>query len=151
MTTASPRFNAPPEATDDDPPVRRDMTPDVVAVAADADLMVASRIMVGRRVRHLPVMDGPRCRGILLEIDVMQALALAENPLVRSPLLAGELCRTAPVVQPGDRRSAAAGQMRDTGIDAVLVCEGETLVGILTATDLIRSLAGRAQAAPGAG
>ena len=146
MTSSSPRLNAPPEAANDEPLVRQIMTPHVVAIATDADLLIASRTMAAERVRHLPVMDGPRCAGLLLEIDVMQALALADNPLVRPPLLAGELCRTVPVVQPGDRRSAAARQMRATGIDAVLVRDGESLVGILTATDLIRSLAEDAEA-----
>ncbi|HET6393913.1 MAG TPA: CBS domain-containing protein, partial [Blastococcus sp.] len=136
-----PRLDARPETADDEPPVRQVMTPQVVAIVADADLLIASRIMAARSVRHLPVMDGPRCRGLLLEIDVVQALALADNPIVRPPLLAGELCRTAPVVHPGDHRSTAARQLRATGVDAALVCEGEAVVGILTATDLIRSLA----------
>ena len=56
--------------------------------------------------------------------------------------------RTAPVVHPDDHRSTAAEQMRATGIDAALVCEGETVVGILTATDLIRSLASEAGTSP---
>jgi CBS domain-containing protein len=148
LMTSTTRLNAQPEAADDEPLVRRDMTGNVVAIVADADLLIASRIMAARRVRHLPVMEGPRCLGLLLEIDVLQALALADNPLVRPPLLAGELCRTAPVVRPDDHRSTAARQMRATGIDAALVCEGEAVVGILTATDLIRSLASEAGTDP---
>ena len=93
-------------------------------------------------------MEGPRCLGLLLEIDVLQAIALADNPLVRPPLLAGELCRTAPVVHPDDHRSTAARQMRATGIDAAVVCEDEAVIGILTATDLIRSLASEAGTDP---
>lgn len=141
MTTTARRLNAPPETADEEPLVRHVMTPQVVAIVADADLLIASRIMAARSVRHLPVMDGPHCRGLLLEIDVLQALALADNPIIRPPLLAGELCRTVPVVQPADRLSTAARQMRAGGVDAVLVCDGESVVGILTATDLIRSLA----------
>ena len=146
--TSTARLNAPPEAADDEPLVRHDMTRTVVAIAADADLVIASRIMATRGVRHLPVMDGARCLGLLLEIDVLQALALADNPLIRPPLLAAELCRTTPVVHPGDHRSTAARQMRATGIDAALVYEGEAVVGILTATDLIRSLATEAGTDP---
>ena len=59
--TSTARLNAQPEAADDEPLVRRDMTGNVVAIVADADLLIASRIMAARRVRHLPVMDGPRC------------------------------------------------------------------------------------------
>jgi CBS domain-containing protein len=146
MTTA-PRLDAPPEAVDDEPQVRQLMTPHVVAIVPDADLLVASRVMTARRVRHLPVMDGTHCRGLLLEIDVLQELALADNPLVRPPALAGELCRTVPEVRPEDRRSVAARQMRVAGIDAVLVCDDGSVVGILTATDLVESLA--TEAGPG--
>lgn len=147
MTSTVPRLDAPPEAADE-PRVQHLMTPRVVAVVADADLLIASRIMTARQVRHLPVMDGAHCRGLLLEIDVLQALALADNPLVRPPLLAGELCRTVPEVRAEDRRSAAARQMRTAGVDAVLVCAGGSVVGILTATDLVRSLAAEAGADP---
>jgi CBS domain-containing protein len=143
-STAAPRLNAPPEAADDEPLVRQVMTSGVVAIVTDADLLIASRIMAARSVRHLPVMDGQQCHGLLLEIDVVHALALADNPLLRPPLLAGELCRAVPVVRSGDRRSTAARRMRTGGIDAVLVCDGESVVGILTATDLIRSLADEA-------
>ena len=146
--TTTPRPNAPPEACDDEPVVRQIMTPRVVAITADADLLIASRLMVARSVRHLPVMDGGRCCGLLLEIDVLQAMASADNPLIRSPLLVGELCRPASTVRPEDRRSVAARQLRDTGLDAVLVCAGDSVVGILTATDLIRSLAEEVGDAP---
>jgi CBS domain-containing protein len=149
MTT--PHLNAPPETADDQPLVQHIMTPNVVAIAADADLLIASQTMTTRGVRHLPVMDGTRCRGLLLEIDLIQALALADNPLVRPPQLAGELCRTAPTVRPEDRRCTAAKHMHSTGIDAVLVYAGQSLVGILTATDLIRSLAEQAGAQPAPG
>ncbi len=145
--TTSRRLNAPPEAADDEPLVHRIMTASVVAIAPDADLLVASRIMAARRIRHLPVMAGGRCRGLLLEIDVIEALALTANPLGSPPLLAGQLCRAVLVVRPDDRRSVAARAMRDTGLDAVLVGDGETVLGILTATDLVHSLA----AGPGTG
>ena len=147
------RLDAPPETIDaepidPEPIVRRIMTPSVLAITADADLLIASRVMAARQVRHLPVMDGQRCRGLLLEIDVLQALAVADNPLVRPPLLAGELCRATPEVRPEDRRSAAARAMRDAGIDAVLVRADGAVLGILTATDLVRSLAEEAGATP---
>ena len=148
MSATPLRRHAPPDATDPEPVVKHLMTPNVVAITADADLLIAARLMAARTVRHLPVMDGGRCCGLLLEIDVIQALASTDNPLVRPPLLAGELCRVTPVVRPGDRRSVAAQLMRDSGTDAVVVCENNSVVGMLTATDLIRSLAEEAPAEP---
>lgn len=137
----SRRLDAPPETRDTDPLVREIMTTGLVAITADSDLLIAARLLAARSVRHLPVMDGADCRGVLLEIDVIQALATANNPMVRPPLVAGALCRPVATVRPTQPRSAAARRMRDTGVDAVLVRAGESVVGILTATDLIRSLA----------
>jgi len=139
--TTSPRLAARPEVGDDDPFVEQIMSPHVVAIVPDADPVIASRLMAARRVRHLPILHGGRCQGLVLEIDVLQALALTDNPLVRPPLLVGELGREVPTVHPRDRRSTAARRMRGTGIDAVVVTDGESVVGIVTATDLIRSLA----------
>ena len=47
--TTSRRLNAPPEAVDDEPVVQQVMTPNVVAITRDADLLVASRLMAARR------------------------------------------------------------------------------------------------------
>ena len=48
LMTSTARLNAQPEAADDEPLVRRDMTGNVVAIVPDADLLVASRIMAAR-------------------------------------------------------------------------------------------------------
>src|SRR6185437_14562673 len=40
--------------------------------------------------------------------------------------------------------SSAAASMREQDLDAALVVDGDTLVGILTARDLLRAVAGRA-------
>ena len=61
--TSTARLNAQPEAADDEPLVRRDMTGNVVAIVADADLLIASRIMAARRVRHLPLSRTGRITG----------------------------------------------------------------------------------------
>ena len=146
MSVPDLQLNAPPEARDDEPVTSEIMTTAVVAITADSDLLIASRLMAARAVRHLPVMDRGRCCGLLLEIDVLQALATADNPLIRPPLLAGELCRPAPSVRPADRRAVAAQRMRDAAVDAAVVTVDGAVVGIVTATDLIRSLA--AEVAP---
>jgi CBS domain-containing protein len=142
-------MDVPPDATGREPVVDRLMTPHVVAITTDTDLLIALQLMAEQAVRHLPVMKGEQCCGLLLETDVIRALAAAYNPL--TPRLAGELCRVAPVVRTADHRSVAAQRMRNGGVDAVVVCDNNTVVGILTAADLIRSLAEEATTEPANG
>ena len=128
---------APPDVLDEDPIVRTLMTPRIVAITPDAPLHTALCLMASGDVRHLPVLDGPHCVGIVVETDLVQAVAVGAAPVV-GPL--ARPVRTLPVTA---RRSEAARAVLDSGIDAVLVTDGGRLVGIVTATDLIRSLAER--------
>jgi CBS domain-containing protein len=141
MTPRPNRLAAPPETLDDDPPVTELMTHRIVAIVPEADLSVALRLMAARGVRHLPVLDGTRCVGLVLETDVARVLAGGHPEPGVPPLRVADVCRSTPAVEPTASRSAAARRMHAEGIDAVLVTDGERLVGIVTATDLIRSLA----------
>jgi CBS domain-containing protein len=51
------------------------MTPDVVTVSADTDILAAARLMGERRIRHLPVVEGENLLGIVGIRDVLGALA----------------------------------------------------------------------------
>jgi CBS domain-containing protein len=144
MTTFDTRcLAAPPEARDDDPLVSTVMTSRIVGITADASLATALRLMVLNDVRHLPVFDETRCSGLLLETDVLDDL-VGGFPAERSTRTIGGLIRPAPTITTTERRSDAARSMQRAGVDAVLVTERGRLVGIVTATDLIRSLAGPA-------
>lgn len=135
------RLAARPDAADDDPLVASLMTTPVVAIDPGAPLTVALRLLATRRVRHLPVVDGTRCIGIILDTDIAHLLAYMPSPMSVPPLYAADLCTAAPVVHPRDRRSTAAGRMRDANVDAALVMDGDQLVGIITGTDLVQSIA----------
>jgi CBS domain-containing protein len=142
MTTTDHRhLAAPPEARDDDPPVTGLMTHRIVGITTDVSLSTALRLMAEGGIRHLPVFEGTRCCGLLLESDVVDRL-LVGLPAERSAESIAHLVRSAPVVTTAARRSGAARSMRDGGLDAVLVTEQDRLVGVVTATDLVRSLAG---------
>ena len=141
MDVARSHFAAPPEVVDDDPLVANLMTTPIVAIVPSADLSVALHQLATHRIRHLPVVDGSRCLGVLLDTDIAHLLAYTPPPTRIPPLCVADLCRRAPVVTPQDRRSTAALRMRDMGVDAALVVEGDRLVGIVTSTDVIRSIA----------
>lgn len=140
--TTSRRLAAPPETLDDDPRVAEMMTTRVVAITADARLPVALRVMATEQVRHLPVIHEGRCAGLLLESELARLMLGPATPAELPPLTVGAACRPAPRLAPTDRRSAAARAMHQAGIDAALVLDGDRMVGILTVTDLLASLAG---------
>jgi len=114
-------------------------TAPVVSVTADVDALPALRTMHTNQIRHLPVLADGRCVGLLSETDVLFGL-LTRN---RGPLpTAGELChRPPPTVDDRTTRAAAAQAMRESGCDALVVVAGRRVVGVLTAVDLVRSLA----------
>ncbi|MBV9315302.1 MAG: CBS domain-containing protein [Pseudonocardia sp.] len=141
MTKQPTRLDAPPETLDDDPPLSSLMTRRLVGITPDASLGVALRLMATAEVRHLPVIDGGRCLGIVTEADVVRAVAAGQLACPGPPVPVAVLCRKAPTLDPHDGRGIAAGHMHTTGIDAVLITDDTRLIGIVTATDIVRSLA----------
>lgn len=135
---------APPDALDDDPLVTAVMTPRLVGISPDAPVATALGLMASTGVRHLPVLQGRRCLGLVVEADLVRHLAECGALVggVRHPV--AELCRPVEVLPAAARRSEAARAMRRGAGDAVLVADGEALVGIVTATDVVRSVAGAA-------
>jgi CBS domain-containing protein len=141
------RRAAAPEHDHDDPLVTELITAPLVTIAWDAGLATALKLMAENRVRHLPVLDRvpvrdrTRCLGLLHESDVVDQLI--SGPVVRRwmrPI--AEIVRPSPTVAATARRSEVARVMQETGADAVLVTAEDQLVGVVTTTDLLRSLAG---------
>ncbi len=129
------------ETSTHDGTVRGVMTGQVIAVTEDTPLETALRLMVSARVRHLPVMDGDHCLGLLYEIDMLWTLWT--HGLVGQA--AGNCCRKpAPAVGADDQLTAAAARMDRSGGDAVLVTTNGSIVGIVTAADIIHHLGKRA-------
>ena len=115
------------------------MTPAVLGIVPAASLEVALRMMVEAGVRHLPVVDRGRCVGLLHESDILWRLwstggatSSRAAAVARSPVVA--------VATTDDLRTIAR-RMADAETDAALVVEEGRIVGIVTATDLVRRLA----------
>jgi CBS domain-containing protein len=141
VTTDRRRIAATPETADEDPLLTHLMTTRVVAITADAPCSTALRLMAATGVRHLPVLDGNRCCGVVFEIDLARFASSAWSPLIHATLCVGDLTRPAAPLPVTARRSDAARRMQEEHGDAVLVSDQGRLVGIVTATDLVRSLA----------
>ena len=139
-STARPA--APPEVLDSDPLATTVMTRDVVTITAEARVPTAVHLMAARGVRHLPVVDRGQCVGMLVETDLIRLLAKAPGPLrTADTLTVGELRRPSRQLPPTARISDAARQMSLDASDAVLIIDQGHVLGIVTATDLVRILA----------
>ena len=102
-------------------------------------------------IRHLPVIEaGGRCLGVVAEAELVRCLAQGLGLPYSGWLRVGQLVRRVEPIPPTARRSDAARQMCADGSDIVLVMDGNGLRGIVTVTDVLRSLAGPddPQAAP---
>jgi signal-transduction protein with cAMP-binding, CBS, and nucleotidyltransferase domain len=144
LPTITPRLAAPPEALDEDPLLSTVMSRDVVAIDAGARLPTALHVMATTGVRHLPVVERGRCVGVLVEADLIRCLAADNHPFATAvTTVVRHLSRRAPELPPTARVSDAARTMSGDVSDAVLVIERERVLGIVTATDLVRLLAQR--------
>jgi CBS domain-containing protein len=132
-----PRLDAPPEAFDSDPLLRSVMSRHLVGVEPATPVKTALHLMVVRDVRHLPVIEGHRCIGLVTESDLLRGIAAQDGPLGHTVVPVRDVTGPA-LVLPGDTRlSDATRHMSDRRLDAVLVGSPDKLVGIVTATDMI--------------
>jgi CBS domain-containing protein len=149
MTTGPERLAAPPDSRDDDPLISTVMTSRIVGITPDAPVATALNLMASAGVRHLPVLDETGCGEVIREADVVRHLAAGPGfPVDRTATPVGLLTRPVASLPMSARRSDAARCMDADGIDVVLVTDGQGLVGIVTATDLVRSLATEAWTQP---
>jgi CBS domain-containing protein len=143
-TPATAEQGPPLQNLDDDPVLTTVMTSDVETLPADARIPTALHLMATTGVRHVPVVDRGWCRGVLVETDLVRSLASAGRTAAAVAVLtANDLERPATRLPPTARVSDAARLMSRSGSDAVLVTDGGRLLGIVTATDLVRLLARR--------
>ena len=124
-----------------DPPIAHLMSSRLVCVTPDAPLSEVLHLMARTGVRHLPVMDGARCTGLVVEVDVVRCVAQGGPLATAWSVHAGEIARPVERSASTATRSAVARAMRSAGSDAVLVVDDGRVRGIVTATDLVRSLA----------
>lgn len=115
------------------------MTSTSVAADPEMEAITALRVMDDRHLTHLPVVEHNRCVGLAYRVDLYAGLAAVGWT---RPVPLGRLCRRPPpVVDRTTVRQAAAVVMIEQQTDALVVLDEENVVGVLTAVDLVRSLA----------
>jgi len=105
-------------------------------------LDLASSLMQGRRVRHLPVVDDDRVIGMLSEHDLLAAVDERALPNAKRARHVAE-AMTAPciTIKAHARAAEAAELLRKRHIGALPVLRDGRLAGVITATDFLHYVA----------
>jgi acetoin utilization protein AcuB len=127
--------------------VRDLMTAKPITAGPDMPVLEARQIMLGKRIRHLLVTDGPKLLGIVTDRDIRlnlpspaTSLSIWEiNYLLARLTVASVMTKALVTVSPGGDLRDAAVLMLDHRIGALPVVDGGALVGIVTETDLLRA------------
>jgi len=136
------------------------MTRELITIDPAASLPSIAATMARRRIRRLPVVtpapDGPRLVGIVTHSDVLHAFPPDINPFsanaadtvatlertgARARVYAADLMARDPLVTAPDAPiESAARVMRDRKIGALPVVSKDTLVGLITESDIFRAM-----------
>ncbi|HEX6663388.1 MAG TPA: CBS domain-containing protein [Gaiellaceae bacterium] len=136
--------------------VRDVMTEEVFTVESDTPLKIVATRMLEYGISGMPVVDGDRVLGVISETDVLFKERTAPDrkglvdwlvhyaedpPLAKLEARTAGQAMTTPAVTiaPGRSVADAAGRMLELSIDRLPVVDGDTLVGIVTRTDLVRA------------
>jgi CBS domain-containing protein len=111
----------------------------VLAVDPHTDAVTALAVMEDNGVRHLPVVRGARCEGLITETQLLHALAVPATVTVPT---VGMLCHRPPPTAPADAAPpVVAAAIIAGGLDAALVVHDGALTGIVTSKDVLAAVA----------
>jgi acetoin utilization protein AcuB len=134
--------------------VRDLMTAKTITVDPETPMLEARQRMVEERIRHLVVIDNGRMVGIVTDRDIRlnlpspaTSLSVWEMNYLLSRVTVGGVMTTSVIVVDPDRPVAEAARiMMDHKIGALPVVEEGRLVGIVTESDFVRTIAERSHA-----
>jgi CBS domain-containing membrane protein len=131
--------------------VRDLMTTEVRTVGRNDKVTDADALMDSARVRHLPVLDDEGAlAGILSRRDVFRTALQrtfgygekAQDRILGNLVVKELMTNRVETAAPDDAVADAARRMLEKKISALVVVEGERVVGILTESDFVRHVAG---------
>ncbi len=113
------------------------MIPDPITITANASISEAIELMKINSIRHLPVVSkGKKLEGFLTLVDLKQGLI----PSMLGDLTLRDLMIKEPItVDPDDDIEFAAQLIYRNKIGGMPVVQDDQLVGIITATDILRT------------
>lgn len=121
------------------------MIKEVATLDVNDELSLANDIMRLGRIRHLPVVDGPRLVGIISERDLFrsslaQALGYgtqASRELMKSLRIKDVMVPQVVTISPETDLCQAVRLMVDRKIGCLPVVDTDRLVGLITETDIL--------------
>lgn len=123
--------------------VRNSMTREVVTVGPEATAAEALALCRERRIRHVPVVEGGRLVGIISDRDLRSATPALGDPDRTAALeritVGDVMARDIVTARPDDPIEHAAMAMYEKKIGCLPVVDGDALVGILTASDVMKA------------
>jgi CBS domain-containing membrane protein len=126
--------------------VREIMMGSPVTLSPNDALDLVSNIMSLGRIRHIPVVEDGRLVGILSQSDLLGTASNAilgikqksKTALLKSFQIKDIMRKKVVTVSPNTPIAEAAHLMREKKIGCVPVVSDETLVGLVTTTDILR-------------
>ena len=115
------------------------MTNDVTVIASSARVIEAAELMVSQDISCLVVMDNDAVVGIFTERDLLRrVVAVNQNPAqIKLKQVMSEPVVTIPA---SCSRLSATKLLERLGIRRLVVTEHETLLGVITQTDILKAL-----------
>ncbi len=126
------------------------MTRNPVIALPTTPLSDAYALMRERRVRRLPVMSEGKLVGIVTLGDLRQAQATVDNPEAAKMRVEVVMTERVITVTPQTTLKEAAKLMIKHKVSGLPVMDGETLVGIITESDIFRALMAEEEEEPAA-
>ncbi len=124
--------------------VRDSMAREIVTLSPDETAATALALCRERRIRHLPVLKEGRLVGIVSDRDLRSSTPALGDPAraaaLQEVLVEDVMAREVVSVLPDDPIEQAANTMRERKIGCLPVLEGDELVGIVTASDVMDAL-----------
>jgi CBS domain-containing protein len=110
-------------------------SPNAVTAKLEESLSQAAVRMTFNNISALPVLDNGMLVGMITERDITRAAANGRHPTTCR--VASYMSRQPAVVRPDEESTEVAGRMIELGVRHLPVVEGDRLVGIISARDLL--------------
>lgn len=129
-------------------PVAKIMTTDVVTVDINEELKHVDKIMQEKHIRHIPVICNGKLAGIISHTDIMrlsfgtifEGQEESDEPIFEMLKLEQVMMSRPITISPTDSIKEVAELLTKAEFHALPVVDNDTLVGIVTTTDIIRFL-----------
>jgi CBS domain-containing protein len=116
--------------------VKQAMTKNIIVIHPDTTIKDAAKVMTQHRVGSLVVVDGNKLVGIITELDIIWEVVAGDlDPKIT--LVKDVMTKEVVTVKSNQTLEDATELMVENNIKKLPVLEGNKLVGIITATDLI--------------